>query len=95
MADIDLHDKIVSELFTGKSAAAFIWLIRNGRELEFSYQGHAGFISKSGSGKYVSLWIGKQEQSFASAEQLLENAVLIDGTPILDAWNRLQLSFLY
>ena len=52
-----LYEQIERELLDEKSLAALIWLIDRGRELEFSANGVACFISRSGSARYVSLWV--------------------------------------
>ena len=88
------YDAIEDELLKGKSLAALLYLINGGRELEFSVDGRAYFISRSGSEKYVSVWQGTAEQSFDSMEKLLDNA-LIDGEPFLSAWPRTQMETLF
>lgn len=89
-----LHDKIVNELLEHKTLSSLIWLINMGRELEFSFGGQSGFISQSGSDRYVSLCFNGEKQSFDSMEQLLEYAVL-DGNRLMDVWNSVQLDFLF
>jgi len=73
---MELHDLIVSEFERTKSVAALIYLIDHGRELEFSFEGKTYFISHDKSQKYVSLWEGKDEQSFDSMEALIETSVI-------------------
>lgn len=89
----DLHDTIASELLENKSMAALIWLISHGRELEFSYCGTKGFISKDGSAKFVSLWIDDEEQAFDSVEQLLEEAVICERV-LTETWNDMKFEYL-
>jgi hypothetical protein len=90
----DIHDRIAGELLKGKSLAALIWLIQQGRELEFQVGGHCFFLSRDKARRYVSLWEGQAEQSFDSVEELLENAV-IRGEPFLLAWEEAELTTLF
>lgn len=80
-----LHDEIALELLKGHSVAALIWLVEKGREVELSCRSHDCFISQSGSERSVSLWVDGQEQSFDSAEELVESAV-IDGVSLNKIW---------
>ena len=82
---MELHDRIAAELADNKSLAALIWLIRQGREVEFTAGGRECFLSRSRAERFVSLWDNQTEQSFDSVEELLENAA-ISGTPFLTAW---------
>ncbi len=52
----NMYDGVINELFQHHSLAALIFLINNGRELEFSINDQKYFISHSGSSKVVSLW---------------------------------------
>ncbi len=94
MSVVDYYDIIVNELCTGKSVAALIYMINRGRELEFKYKDTDGFISRSGSQSYVSLWCNKGEQAFLSLEDLLENAV-IDGEKLVDIWADIKIGYLF
>ena len=89
-----IHDLIVNELFNQKSIAALIFLIDFGRELEFKMNGKKYFISCSGSKNYVSLWENKNEQSFDSVLELIENAT-IENMCFLTAWEQAELECLY
>lgn len=87
-------DLIESELFNEKSLAALIFLIDFGRELEFKLNGKECFISCSGSRNHVSLWENKNEQSFDSVLELIENAT-IENMCFLTAWEQAELKYLY
>ena len=89
-----VYSLIVDELFKTKSLAALVYLINNGRELEFLFDGKECFISKSGSKKYVSLWVEGVEQSFNSVEQLIANAV-IDEKSFLFIWDEIEIQYLF
>ena len=89
-----LYEQIERELLDQKSLAALIWLIDRGRELEFSANGVACFISRSGSAQYVSLWVDGSEQSFGSVETLLENAS-IQQKPLLHLWPLIHIETLF
>ena len=91
---MDIHDLIVNELFNKKSLAALIFLIDCGRELEFKMNGKEYFISCSGSKNYVSLWENKNEQSFDSVLELIENAA-IENMCFLTVWDQVELEYLY
>ena len=91
---LDLHDIIVTELYDKKSLAALIHEIDSGRELEFEVNGKEYFISRDRSEKHVSLWHNKSEQSFDSVYELIENAVIDDGT-LLSVWDKVVLTFLF
>ena len=84
---MDIHDSIVNELFNKKSLAALIFLIDCGRELEFKMNGKEYFISRDSSKKYVSLWENKNEQSFESVLELIENAT-IENICFFAAWEQ-------
>ena len=90
---MDIYDRIVDELFKKKSLAALMFLIDGGRELELVFDGREYFISQSDSAKYVSLWQGKEEQSFESTYELLCNAV-INGKALAEVWDEVELKFL-
>ena len=90
----ELHDRIAAELFGQKSVAALLWLIPQGRELEFSCAGEEWFLSMDGSQKTVSLWNGAREQAFADMESLLVQAE-IGQEPFLLAWEKAELDFLF
>ena len=91
---MNLHDHIQQELLDSKSIAALIWLIEQGRELEFTYQDETCFISCDKSARYVSLWCGKNEQSFETTEHLVREAVL-NGKHFLDAWADIRIDTLF
>ena len=82
---MELHDRIAAELADNKSLAALIWLIRQGREVEFTAGGRECFLSRSRAERYVSLGEGGVQQSFDTVEELVENAV-VAGQPFLSAW---------
>lgn len=82
-----LHDIIAEELTEKKSLAALIYLICNGRELEFEFEGKKYFISCHKSKKYVSIWNELNEQSFNSIDELIENAT-IKNSPFLSIWEK-------
>lgn len=89
-----MEDLIVNELYEKQSLAACIYLVMRGRELEFSYKENECFLSKDGSKKEYSLWIGKQEQAFESLEELLQKA-LIDNVKLMEIWQDIELGILY
>lgn len=91
---MDLHSIITDELFKNKSIAAFIWLICQGRELEFSYNEMEAFISKDNSKSFVSLWINSDEQDFKSMEELFENAT-VEGQKLCNIWENVVLGYLF
>lgn len=89
-----LHELIVDEFERSKSLSALIYLIDNGRELEFSLYGKKYFISCDKSQKYVSLWDNQNEQSFNSVEELIENAV-ISNSALLSVWPEIQIETIF
>lgn len=91
---LELHDLIVDELFEKKSLSALIYLINNGRELEFKLFNKECFITCCNSKKYVSLWIEKNEQSFNSVEELIVNAVVNDEK-FIALWKDTELETLF
>ena len=91
---MELQDLIVSELVNTHSLAALIYLIEQGRELEFTLNGEAYFISRDQSQRAVSLWGNGREQSFDRMEELLEKAVASDR-PFLAAWAEAQIETLF
>ena len=91
---MDLHDLIADELFSNKSLGSLIYLINKGRELEFIYNGTEYFISRSESQSYVSLWCGKEEQCFASVEELIENSK-IGQQKLKDVWMDVEFGTLF
>lgn len=64
-----LHDLIIADFERTKSFSELIYLLGNGRELEFSLYGKKYFISCDKSSKYVSIWDNHNEQSFDSIEE--------------------------
>ena len=89
-----VHDLIVKELFETKSLAALIFLVDQGRELEFKVNGKECFISRHGAKQYVSLWVDKNEQSFGSVPELVENAK-IENMCFFTAWEQAELEYVY
>ena len=89
-----LHDKIVEELFQKKSLAALIWLVQNGRELEFCYKKEVYFLLRYETQAAVSIWHGKEEQAFENIETLLEQG-LIAGKRFIDIWNEIECKILF
>lgn len=89
-----MHDLIVNELFDKRSIAALVYVINEGRELEFTYNRVDCFISKSGSEKVVSIWVGKVEQAFESIELLICNATLY-GEKFIKVWDSFELICLF
>lgn len=91
---MDVHEKMVRELFDRKSVKALAYLIDSGRELEFEYNKKLCFISKDNSAGYVSVWEGKEEQAFASMEELIRQAK-INNVPFEKAWQESELHWLF
>ncbi len=91
---MDLHDLIAAELTEAKSLGALIYLIRAGRELEFSVEGKMYFLSRDRSAQYASLWDGDSEQSFNSVEELLSRAA-VNGRPFLEQWKKARIEALF
>ena len=89
-----VHERIVKELFETKSLAALIFLVEQGRELEFKVHGKECFISRHESKQNVSLWIAKDEQSFDSIPELIEKASIGD-MDFLTAWEQAELEYLH
>lgn len=91
---MDIHDKMVEELFNNKSLKALIYLIEHGRELEFKYNNMECFISKDNSNRFVSVWVDKKEQAFDSIEALIEKAEIDNGL-FEDIWEDITLGVLF
>lgn len=91
---MDVHERIVKELFETKSLAALLFLVEQGRELEFKVNGKECFISQHGSKQYVSLWLDQGEQSFDSVSDLIEQASIGD-MDFLTAWEQAELAYLF
>lgn len=89
-----LHDWIADELIAKKSLSALIWLIDQGRELEFRVGDTVGFISGSHSAGKVSLWVDQIEQSFGSMEALIEHST-IHERPFCQAWKDVRIETLF
>lgn len=87
-------DVISKELYEKKSVAALCLVIDVGHELEFTYSGLECFISRHRAEKYVSLWIGENEQSFENMQELLETSD-IEGDPLLKIWDNIKLGILF
>ena len=90
---MNVHDLIVAELFQKKSLAALIFLIDCGRELEFDVNENKCFISCDSS-QYVSLYVNKNEQSFDSVCEMIENATIANMN-FLAAWEQAKLELLF
>ncbi|MBQ4569721.1 MAG: hypothetical protein IJA62_06705 [Ruminococcus sp.] len=90
---MNVHELIVNELFETKSLAALIFLIDNGRELEFTVDKNECFITRDNSKKYVSLYVNNNESSFDSVCELIEIA-MIEDIRFLAAWNKAELMYL-
>lgn len=91
---MELHDMITDELFDKKSISALLWLISQGRELEATYQNESIFISADKSKNKVSIWINRQESSFATMEELLQFTE-IEGHKLIDVWDEIHLDTLF
>ena len=89
-----LHDLIIADFERTKSFSGLIYLLSNGRELEFSLYGKKYFISCDKSSKYVSIWDNQNEQSFDSIEELVENAVVSDFT-LISIWPEIQIETIF
>lgn len=89
-----LHDLIIADFERTKSFSGLIYLLSNGRELEFSLYGKKYFISCDKSSKYVSIWDDHNEQSFHSIEELVENAVVSDST-LISIWSEIQIETIF
>lgn len=92
--NMNIHEKMVKELYDKKSLNAFIYLIEHGRELEFEYNSKECFISRDNSKSSVSIWVNKEEQAFDNMEDLIRKAK-IDGVLFEDVWKIIQLGILY
>lgn len=92
-----LHDLIVQEFEQTKSLSALIYLIEQGREVEFSFEGKKYFLSRSNSQKRVSLWSsqGQKEQSFDHIEELIEKARMSNGVVLLDVLPQIQIETIF
>ena len=88
------HDRAAEALFGTKSLDALKFLIDNGRELEFMFDGTKYFLSRSSSAQYVSIWGNGNQQCFCSMDMLIESATL-NQIPFSVAWKKAELSFLY
>ena len=88
------HDTAADALFKHHSKDALISLIDAGRELELRCGQTSAFISRDGSQKYCSIWIGEDEQAFDSVEELLSGAV-IHGEHLADIWSGVELGTLF
>ena len=91
---MDVHERIVKELFETKSLAALLFLVEQGRELEFKVNGKECLISQHGSKQYVSLWLDQGEQSFDSVLDLIEQASIGD-MDFLTVWEQAELAYLF
>lgn len=91
---MDIHDKMVEELFNNKSMKALIYLIDHGRELEFEYNNKTCFISKDNSKSTVSIWVEEDEQFFCNMEELIEKTQ-IDNNSFKEIWEEIELGILY
>lgn len=91
---MDIHDKMVKELFDTKSVTALAFLIDSGRELEFKYEDKTCFISRDNSAGSVSVWVEKEEQAFDSVEELMDKAE-IGSVPLKNIWQECEWGILY
>lgn len=89
-----LQDLIQTELLEKKTIGSFVYLIENGREIEFAYNAQTYFISRDGAKKHCSIWIDKDEQSFDSIEELLLNG-LVSGKKIYEIWDEVEVLAIY
>lgn len=92
-ANYNEHSRAAEALFHHHALDALCYLIEQGRELEFTYQDQAYFLSTSQSTGYVSLWQGKKEDAYSSMDCFLQTALLQD-TPFLVAWADVELQYL-
>lgn len=91
---MNIHDKMVNELFDNKSLKALEYLIDQGRELQFKYNDITCFISKDNSKSYVSAWVEKDEKAFGSIQDLIEN-MKIGNIPFEVIWRESELNVLF
>lgn len=89
-----IQDIITEELFNNKSVAAFLYLINKGRELELKFKEQTLHISRDGSQKSCSVWIGKEEQAFDSVEDLFLNGQVFEKK-IYEIWADIELITLF
>ena len=92
--DSGLYGHLERELLEGHSLAALAALIQGGRELEFSLDGRAYFLSRHGSARDVSLWEGRRESAYDDIWQLLSQARL-GAEPLADCWDRVTFDTLF
>ena len=92
--DSGLYGHLERELLEGHSLAALAALIQGGRELEFSLDGRAYFLSRHGSARDVSLWEGRRESAYDDIWQLLSQARL-GAEPLSDCWDRVTFDTLF
>lgn len=90
----DNDDVTIYASYTHKSIAAFIYLIDNGRELEFEYENSSVFVSQDGSSKFCSIWVNEEEQAFDSVDVLFTDAV-IQGKKLYEIWKEVRLGTLF
>lgn len=94
MEELKKHDEMVTALLEEKSLKALVYLIDNGRELEFISGEHTYFISRDKAAKYVSLWKEKTEQSFDHMYDLIEHGK-VEGKPFFKVFKESKISTLF
>ena len=88
------HDEMVTALLEEKSLKALVYLIDNGRELEFMSGEHTYFISRDKAAKYVSLWKKDHEQSFDHMYDLIEHGE-VEGKPFFKVFKESEICTLF
>lgn len=74
--------------------AEFMDAVRIGREIEFTCNGKSYFESReSDDSWYIYSESNRTKQCFKSASDLLKNA-LIDGVPIDELWDEIQIEYI-
>ena len=94
MEELKNYDEMVTALLEEKSLKALVYLIDNGRELEFDACGNTYFISKDKAAKYVSLWKAEQEQSFDHMYDLIEHGN-VEGQPFFKVFKESEICTLF
>ena len=94
MEELKNYDEMVTALLEEKSLKALVYLIDNGRELEFMSGEHTYFISKDKAAKYVSLWKKEHEQSFDHMYDLIEH-VKVEGQPFFKVFKESEICTLF
>ena len=94
MEELKNYDEMVTALLEEKSLKALVYLIDNGRELEFDSCGNTYFISKDNAAKYVSLWKKDHEQSFDHMYDLIEHGK-VEGKPFFKVFKESEICTLF